>query len=301
MTCFAVTNIVFLLLVGVDWIFLITTKRHFQNWANETCRLWTFIYTTVSNARIWFAVVMVREKYNVLVKSWTGSLWTPPILLSHKAPIVCVVVGLVVVSAHSMWLYMYNEQSGCFLTFWEHEIYPVVWQWVSTCVYTVIPLALLAVFIPHTIYNIYKHGTTLRKYSRALRKYSKLLITKKGKEDQLKQEYVLIYATLAVAISEFVCVLLVTVTDIVTVTYPSPWSQQGNWETNLRHLQLLCTAINWTQATTLLPLCLIFSSTFRHKFLQIFMKDLNRKPSRDHDVELTKDSDSESDTDISCQ
>lgn len=264
MAYIAITNLLYLLFIGIDWLVQVTTTRQLQNWSNESCRLWMFLYNIVSNARIWFTVVILIKFYWVATRPWPKCS-----LCSPKGLSVCIVGGLVTVSVHAMWLYMYEDQSGCFLAFWKHEVYPEVWQWVCTSVFSILPLSLLAVFILLTLLRIYQHG--------ALQNRCRL------------NAYDLTSTILEQAVFEFLFVLFTTVTDIVTVTYPVSWLQNGNWDATLQILHLICNVINLIQTTTLFMLCLIFSSTFRQEFLQICKRKTNSMTSEN--VELRSDTD----------
>lgn len=260
-SCFAIANLVYLqLLPGMNWVSMVTGSGLVHHISDELCRICTFLDTSIYYCRIWFAVVMVIDRYIALTNAIPGSLLRM-ILSSCKLTTSGVVVAIVSCSVHAMWLYTLT--SGCFLSYGDDDVFPFLWQWISECLYSFIPLFLLAIFIPWTIFIT----VTVDRRQKSFQDGQDM--TQRTENNEIVARHILTHAVLVEASIQFVVLLFHTIVKIVILTYPPSWLQNGDWITCQRYLHIFSTALQDFSAATLLASCIMFSKLFRKTVFRV--------------------------------
>ena len=142
LAAYAVCNLCILNIIdAIDWYCLVFQKPKFTQFADWTCRLWSFLTYVILYTGIWFLVAMDIDRLTFLTSPRKAKSYCTT--FAAKTIAVFIAIGVVVVSVHAMWTFELYEQ-GCYVR-GPVDLHTIIWPWMCVVVCLYIPQALLCV------------------------------------------------------------------------------------------------------------------------------------------------------------
>ncbi|ESO95552.1 hypothetical protein LOTGIDRAFT_175157 [Lottia gigantea] len=269
---YGVFNILNLAVVnGTSWLCYILQKPCISTLTDWSCGLWTFIMHLIVYGGIWIVVAMSIDRFVYLcLPSRSLSLCT---VFSAKIIVVFILVGLVVISVHTMWTYELQPQ-GCYIPYHQKDLHTLIWPWISATCFSYLPLALLFIF------------NVCISISLCLKKDRCNQVTR-GNGGQEQHNYI----ALAVSVLFFSLTMPATIINLIDIHFPIQWLSV-ELLAQIELTKSITDILTLTNIAGLLFVLLIFSKAFRHELYQT-LKGLNlQRESKNYELsEVSKEKD----------